>query len=257
MRKLSVFLVLVAVLALTLATVSAQTVKCITPKQSAVNLRGHHEQNAQRVGTLAFGSQLQIVRKFNRWYAVPHDGGSAWVADWVVNEVACVGAAQSQPALQPAQTQQSQTQSPAEVDNYCFVNRHCTTDAQWQQGWADYQRDLQAGTVNTSTSAPAAAQTNAFAFSGNTDQTVGPVFLSAGLWKISVSGGRWLGINAEAFPIDANCLWRYISGSRILIVSWSTRPSSDSFRVYEDCNVMINVSSSVGRSWNMNLDKVG
>jgi len=144
MRKLSVFLVLVAVSALTLASVSAQTVRCITPKQSAVNLRGNHAQSAQRVGTLAFGSQLQIIRKFNRWYAVQHNGGSAWVADWVVNEVACVGAAQPQPESQPAQSQPT-----ANVDNYCFVNRHCTTDAEWVAGYHDYQRDLASGAAQS------------------------------------------------------------------------------------------------------------
>ena len=121
--------VFLAMSVLVLAMASAQTVKCITPKQSDVNLRGRHEQNAHKVGTLAFGSHLQIVRKFNRWYEVQHNSDSAWVADWVVNEVACAGAALSHPAQSPSN----------EVDNCCFVDRQCRTDAEWTNGYWAFQ----------------------------------------------------------------------------------------------------------------------
>ncbi len=273
MRKLSVLLALVALLALMLATVSAQTVKCITPKQSAVNLRGHHEQNADKVGTLAFGSQLQIVRKFNRWYEVQHNGGSAWVADWVVNEVACAGAAQSQPESQPAQSQPvsqpAQSQPPAEppqdIDNCCFVDRQCATEQEWAVGYWDFQ--------DNRCNAPAQSSMQGggrtfYEFFGHQTMTSEAMLLTRGNWNLKLTTAAQAIVRIGSVDIP-ECL----SHSTSWVTGWATRFQSvqalawknhnrlggdgearGQITVHRDCNVSFYVYAPL-HPWSLQLRK--
>ena len=50
----------------------------------------------------------------------------------------------SAPAQSPQQTApQPVTSTAAKVDNCCFINRQCTTDAEWQAGYWAYRQDNQ------------------------------------------------------------------------------------------------------------------
>lgn len=93
------------------------------------NLRAEYSLQSGIVETAPAGSVLNVIGRFNRWLKINRNGRDLWLADWIAyTRVDSADAAESQP------------QSPL-IDNCCFVDRQCDTDADWVSGYWDFQRN--------------------------------------------------------------------------------------------------------------------
>ncbi len=87
------------------------------------NLRASYSLESAVLATAAAGTTVEVISEFNRWLQVNRDGGSYWMASWVAHERVEASANQ------------------ADVDNCCFIDRQCETDAEWVEGYWAYQRN--------------------------------------------------------------------------------------------------------------------
>ena len=93
------------------------------------NLRDTNSLTGGIVVTVSAGTTLQVVGSLGRWLRIARNGNEVWMADWVSYS----RVESSDPA--PSQVTQS------EVDNCCFVDRQCTSDAEWTDGYYAYQNN--------------------------------------------------------------------------------------------------------------------
>ena len=90
-----------------------------------LNLRTEPSLNASIAETIHSGTVLQVVGKFNRWLKIDRNGREVWLADWV--NFSRVDSGEPSGSQQPT----------AQIDNCCFVNRQCSSDQEWTDGyWA-------------------------------------------------------------------------------------------------------------------------
>ncbi len=88
------------------------------------NLRDASSLQGSIVETVPAGTILQVVGMFNRWLKINRNGNALWLADWVgYTRVADGGQTQSQ------------------IDNCCFVDRQCHSDADWTSGYWAFQNN--------------------------------------------------------------------------------------------------------------------
>ena len=90
------------------------------------NLRASHSLKAAVSETASAGSTLHVIGAFNRWLKIDRSGDEMWMADWVAYTLVEDGG--------------DQTQSP-KIDNCCFVDRQCTTDQEWTDGYWAFQNN--------------------------------------------------------------------------------------------------------------------
>ena len=107
------------------------------------NLRAIHELTGAVVATVPDGTILDIVGKFNRWHKINWKNSIAWAADWL-SYTRLDGASPS-----------SATSARAEIDNCCFVDRQCQSDAEWESGYRAYQNNECPAPAQTSARTPA------------------------------------------------------------------------------------------------------
>ena len=93
------------------------------------NLRAGYSLESEVVETAPAGSVLNVVGQFNRWLKISRNERDLWLADWV-DFTNVEGAATS--ATQP---------QPSNIDNCCFVDRQCDSDADWVSGYWAYQQN--------------------------------------------------------------------------------------------------------------------
>ena len=95
---------------------------------SRSNLRSCAGFDCRVVETVPVGTVLEVVGEFNRWLKISRNGAEVWMANWVdYSRVEHSEQASSQPA--------------SNVDNCCFVDRQCNTDAEWSSGFWAYQNN--------------------------------------------------------------------------------------------------------------------
>lgn len=97
------------------------------------NLRELHSLNSDIVAVLAEGSVLNVVNSFNRWLEVEHNGGHAWIADWVQHERLTDEEVGDLYAPPPTMMY---------VDNCCQLGRDCESGADWRGGHIDFMAGL-------------------------------------------------------------------------------------------------------------------
>ena len=91
-----------------------------------INLRDAPGLTGSIVETVPSGTILQVVGEFNRWLKINRSGNEVWMADWV------------------NYTRSDQTQSrpqSSQIDNCCFVDRQCNSDAEWTSGYWAFQNN--------------------------------------------------------------------------------------------------------------------
>lgn len=93
------------------------------------NLRELHSLESDIVAVLAEGSVLNVVDSFNRWLKVEHEGGHAWMAEWVQHERLTDEEVGDMFAPPPTVMY---------VDNCCQLGRECETAAHWNGGHLDF-----------------------------------------------------------------------------------------------------------------------
>ena len=109
------------------------------------NLRAWYSLDSAIVETAQAGATLDVMGSHNRWLRVSRNGNDVWMADWVAYTRVEDSA--------PTSATQSQTQTAASIDNCCFVDRECSSDQDWTDGYWAFQ--------NGQCAAPARRQTGA------------------------------------------------------------------------------------------------
>ncbi len=113
-------------------------------------LRATHSLEARIVDTAMAGTTLSVTGNQGDWLRIDWKGREVWMADWV--------------ALERVETPPPTITS--DVNNCCFIDRQCASDAEWVDGYWAFQSN-QCGapttpltTVATETSIPASEVTN-------------------------------------------------------------------------------------------------
>lgn len=128
-------LVAISFVFLVCGLVSAQSFQIRSNR--VINLRASFSLTSDIVETVAEGTILDVVGKFNRWYRISRHGAEVWMADWVDHSRLSAGTAPTTDTSVAQPTTSAQT----EIDNCCFVDRQCTTDEQWVSGYYAYQNN--------------------------------------------------------------------------------------------------------------------
>ena len=121
--KAKLIVILIALLLMSSAT-SAQSYSIRVTFNT--NLRASASLQANIIETAPAGTALNVVGSVNRWLQIDRNG-TVWMADWV-----------SYTRVEAEQTALTQTQ-PSNIDNCCFVDRQCTTDQEWTDGYWAFQ----------------------------------------------------------------------------------------------------------------------
>ena len=87
------------------------------------NLRVSYSLESIRAETVPAGTSLQVVGSFGKWLKINRNGHERWMASWV---------------------QHSRADAPqmaaSDIDNCCFVDRHCRSDSDWTAGYWAFQK---------------------------------------------------------------------------------------------------------------------
>ena len=183
---------------------------------------------------------------------------------WAFQNNQCVAPAQSpaqpqSPAQSPAPTTNTTTSN---IDNCCFVDRQCTTEAEWSNGYLAFQNNQckapagSSGTVTPSESVAGVVQ-SFHEILGAETLTTHPVTLAQGIWNAT-------------FITAANAIVRVNSdsGDRCISPGYTTRriatkihnifgggnEANGQFNLLRDCRVSFHVWAP-RHSWSLKLNK--
>ena len=92
------------------------------------NLRAAASLSGRIVETASSGTALQVVGNADRWLKINRNGSEVWMANWV-SYTRVEGSAQT-----PSQVASN-------IDNCCFVDRLCTSDQEWRDGYWAFQNN--------------------------------------------------------------------------------------------------------------------
>ena len=130
--KARLFILLLAILALC-NVASAQSYSIRVAFNTV--LRASYSLDSAALSLARAGTTLQVVGQHDRWLLVQRDGREYWMASWVRYERLETSA--------PAQPQ------PSNIDNCCFVDRQCSSDQQWTDGYWAFQNGQCAAPAQT------------------------------------------------------------------------------------------------------------
>ena len=94
------------------------------------NLRNTYSLQGSVVETVPSGTTLLVVGNQSRWLRISRNGVEVWMADWV-----------SHTRVAGGQQTQSPSQTSSQIDNCCFVDRQCNSDAEWNNGYWAFQNN--------------------------------------------------------------------------------------------------------------------
>lgn len=106
----------------------------------ATNLRASHSLDSAVLASAAAGSTLQVVDHYESWLKIDRDGATAWMADWV--DYTRLEPTDFQPINVDANARPSGSSIGIDIDNCCYLDRECTTDAEWEAGKLAFQNNL-------------------------------------------------------------------------------------------------------------------
>ena len=173
------FKLLAALLAIFAFCIAAQAQDFGIRISKNTNLRSIASLQGRIVETAKAGSTLQVIGSQGKWFKISHSSGDVWMANWVsytrvesagqatapvanidnccfvdrqcntdqewsdgywaFQNKQCAAPVQSgQPAQQPASSAPA-SQTPAGVDNCCFVDRQCHSEQEWSDGYWAFQ----------------------------------------------------------------------------------------------------------------------
>ena len=97
----------------------------------------------RKVTTVAAGTTLHVIGRFNRWLKIDLNGETVWMADWVnYTRVAGAGDGGGQ---QTSSQEETQADEPFDLDSYqivnncCQVDRQCNSEHEWTAGYMAFQ----------------------------------------------------------------------------------------------------------------------
>ena len=95
------------------------------------NLRSAGSLQASIIETAASGTTLNVVSELNRWLRISRNGNEVWMASWVGHT-----------RVESDTQTQTSTQATSNIDNCCFVDRQCSNDQEWTDGYWAFQNGL-------------------------------------------------------------------------------------------------------------------
>jgi len=98
------------------------------------NLRASYSLEAAVVETVSGGTTLEVIGSYNRWLKISRNS-EVWMADWVSHTRV-----------------EEQAPIASDIDNCCFVDRQCTSDKEWTDGYWAFQNAQCTAPAQTSTS---------------------------------------------------------------------------------------------------------
>ncbi|MCY3780034.1 MAG: SH3 domain-containing protein [Chloroflexi bacterium] len=113
---------------------------------SNTNLRASNSLSASIIETAPAGTILTVLGGVNQWLRIDRNGREVWMASWVRHERVEGGV-------------QTQSQTTSTVDNCCFVDRQCSSDQDWTDGYWAFQNGQCAAPAQTQVSTQPAAST--------------------------------------------------------------------------------------------------
>ena len=137
LQQVPIHLVLIGMLLLAVSGIaSAQTYHVSITHRT--NLRASYSLRSGIVDVAAAGTTLAIIGSHENWLRIEREGGEAWMADWV-----------------PYTRVEGQQPASSDIDNCCFVDRQCTNDQEWTDGyWAMQNNQCGTPTPQVSIVAP-------------------------------------------------------------------------------------------------------
>lgn len=141
--------ILAASLALfTLCGLAVAAEYCVTANRR-INLRDAASLRGAVLETVTPGTTLSVSGEYNRWLKINRNGREAWMANWVdYSRLENCGGTNPQPGT-PTE--------PSNIDNCCFVDRQCSSDQEWTDGYWAFQNGqcaAPAGSVTPASSQP-------------------------------------------------------------------------------------------------------
>ncbi len=114
------------------------------------NLRASFSLESAFIETVPPGTTLQVVGNNNRWLRINRNGNDVWMADWV-------------PYTRVEGSEATPEQATGDIDNCCFVDRHCQRDQDWIAGYWAFQNNQCVAPAQSQpgTSAPPASNASA------------------------------------------------------------------------------------------------
>ena len=103
------------------------------------NLRESYSLESAVVATAPAGTTLLVTGQFGKWLKINRDG-EVWMANWVRHSRVDAPATAAQPA---------------NIDNCCFVDRQCSSDQEWTDGYWAFQNGHCAAPAQAQSPAPA------------------------------------------------------------------------------------------------------
>ena len=117
-----IVLLLVALTASSIATAQAYQIRV----NRGLNLRADSSLQSRVVDTVRSGDILQVIGSANNWLEIDRNGRIVWLANWT--DYSRVG-----------ETTQPVQQTSAPIDNCCFVDRQCSSEGEWTDGYWAFQ----------------------------------------------------------------------------------------------------------------------
>ena len=112
------------------------------------NLRNTYSLQGNVVETVPSGTTLLVVGNQSRWLRISRNGVEVWMANWV-RFTRVAGGEQTQ----------SPTQTSSNIDNCCFVDRLCSSDSEWTDGYWAFQNGQCTAPPQTQTQTQTSTQT--------------------------------------------------------------------------------------------------
>lgn len=104
------------------------------------NLRASYSLDSAVMATAAAGSTLQVVDHYESWLKIDQDSATMWMADWVA--YTRLDPSDFQPVTVDSSVSPSGSSIGIEIDNCCYLDRECATDAEWEAGKLAFQNNL-------------------------------------------------------------------------------------------------------------------
>lgn len=178
-------LLLVALIASSIVTAQTYRIRA----NRGLNLRADSSLQSRVVDTVRSGEILQVVGSANSWLKIDRDGMTAWLADWTdysrVDEPAHSSAQLTQPSSAP-------------IDNCCFVDRQCSSEQEWTNGFFVFQNGECPVPPQLTISAPSAPASSPIAVGGRPQ----PLRPESVILQLPWSATDWSRVNA---PGVNNC----------------------------------------------------
>ena len=153
--KLKLFVI--PVLILFAGILVAQSVDYHIRVDAATNLRESYSVNSAVHEKVPAGTILRVVYEGTQgnWLKVERNGVRVWMARWLSHSRV------DAPVTQPAAGSAEQPAPPQNVDNCCYVDRQCTSEADWVSGWQAYQAGHCGAPSQPASSSPQSTQSSA------------------------------------------------------------------------------------------------